>query len=455
MIDRVSTASPNHFPANTANHGLTSHYTYDANGNLTADINKGITSITYNHLNKPIRITLSSGSWIEYRYDAAGTKVSKTTNTANKTDYLGGIEYDANALKRISFSEGYAELLPNATYEYKYAIKDHLGNTRSLFSQDATTLQRNHYYAFGLSITSLDFSGAGAAWKYQYNGKEKQTDFGLNWLDYGARQYDPVVARWHSVDPAAGSMRRHSPYNYCFDNPLRFIDPDGMVPDDITVDKKGNVVERVETDKPHRLFVKDGESKSELALNDPENDQKRLDNAKVGDKLVNFASDEDINLMTEQSGAYAHILGDGIPAGGAADIFDTFSFLALASRDAMDFGPSVIADAAGVSSNTSDRDAKATAAEASNQFVVFGNHETAFNLMDAGNFMWGQAASKTGISSTVAGFGAQVNEGGNDTIADQSAIQQGFNYKPATNRVSPAGSLFSRQVNFDRTGRSR
>jgi YD repeat-containing protein len=63
----VSTASPNYFPANIANHGLTSHYTYDANGNLTADVNKGITSITYNHLNKPVRTTLSSGSWIEYR----------------------------------------------------------------------------------------------------------------------------------------------------------------------------------------------------------------------------------------------------------------------------------------------------------------------------------------------------------------------------------------------------
>jgi RHS repeat-associated protein len=153
--------------------------------------------------------------------------VSKTTNTANKTDYLGGIEYDANALKRISFSEGYAELLPNATYEYKYAIKDHLGNTRSLFSQDATTLQRNHYYAFGLSIASLDFSGAGAAWKYQYNGKEKQTDFGLNWLDYGARQYDPVVARWHSVDPLADKYLSISSFVYTLNNSIKYIDPNG------------------------------------------------------------------------------------------------------------------------------------------------------------------------------------------------------------------------------------
>ncbi len=156
--------------------------------------------------------------------------MSKTTNTANKTDYLGGIEYDANALKRISFSVGYAELLPNATYEYKYAITDHLGNTRALFSQDATTLQRNHYYAFGLSITSLDFSGPGAAWKYQYNGKEKQTDFGFGWYDYGFRFYDPVVARFPQLDPLANDFVYLTPYQYAGNGPISNVDLDGLEP---------------------------------------------------------------------------------------------------------------------------------------------------------------------------------------------------------------------------------
>ena len=62
---------------------------------------------------------------------------------------------------------------------------------------------------------------------HKFGGKELDRSYGLDWYDVLARQYDPVVPSWHTVDPLAEKYYWISPYVYCANNPVNVIDPDG------------------------------------------------------------------------------------------------------------------------------------------------------------------------------------------------------------------------------------
>ncbi len=197
-------------------------YNYDSNGNLTKDLNKGITNISYNCLNLPSVVTFSDGSTITYTYAADGTKlktVHKTGSTTTTTDYCGNVVYENGVQKLLLTDEGYVTLSDS---KYHYYLKDHQGNNRVVINQSGTVEETNHYYPFGGV-----FASSGNVQPYKYNGKELDAKKGLNWYDYGARHYDAALGRFTTVDPSAENYYSTSPFTYCLNNPLNYIDPLG------------------------------------------------------------------------------------------------------------------------------------------------------------------------------------------------------------------------------------
>ncbi|MCH4148112.1 MAG: RHS repeat-associated core domain-containing protein [Prevotella sp.] len=275
-------------------------YEYDGNGNMTKDLNKKIWQIEYNCLNLfpkrqyglrlgnsskldcsrlapylPQRISYQDGSRVLYTYDAGGMKlrtdyyinplassvpqVAGGTGTAGTTlkhtwtDYCGNFIYENDSLKQTLVPDGYVsyrapidsitEMMDSVTAYttnvpvYNFYIKDHLGDDRVVVDEKGTIEQINHYYPFGgLMGESRNLT---SNQKYKYNGKELDRMHGLDWYDYGARMYDAALGQWHSMDPLAEKYMGISPYVYCMDNPVKFIDPDGK---DGRIEKKRSII---------------------------------------------------------------------------------------------------------------------------------------------------------------------------------------------------------------------
>ena len=258
-------------------------YSYDANGNLTKDLNKGISGITYNFLNLPNVVTFSDGSTITYTYGADGTKlrtVHKIGSTTTTTDYCGNVVYENGVQKLLLTEEGYVTLSDS---KYHYYLKDHQGNNRVVISQSGTVEETNHYYPFGGV-----FASTSNVQPYKYNGKELDSKKGLNWYDYGARHYDAALGRFTTNDRFAEKYYSMSPYQYGANNPVNNIDVNG---DTIVVNPNPNGL----IDNVRIFFGFDTKYQKDVKA---DLQQLKKDDKEIGEMIIELEKSKNVHSIT-------------------------------------------------------------------------------------------------------------------------------------------------------------
>ena len=215
MADQAASTAADHLDDFQDGTNSGDDYAYDGNGNMTSDQNKKITAISYNVLNLPSVITVAGKGLIKYYYDVAGNKLQKRTTDISAgpskttvTTYLGGAVYQNDTLQFFGTPEGRVRANTARTFWiYDYFLKDHLGNTRMIITDDynvaSPILESYSYYPYGLiqSGISLQSSISSQHNKYTYNDKELQEDLELGQYDYGARFYDAQIGGWSTQDP--------------------------------------------------------------------------------------------------------------------------------------------------------------------------------------------------------------------------------------------------------------
>ena len=224
-------------------------YTFNANGNMVSDLNKGIRRIAYNRLNLPDTIFFDK-KYITRAYDATGVMLRQQVPMelaidplpltlsgesdgkgnltpglpipipVSRTDYIGSFIYRQGKLKKILTPVGYIEPAQGDNTYYFYQ-SDYQGNIRAVTDEKGKIIERNDYYPFGMLFgTSV---GPDNKQPYKFGGKEYVTAKGYNLYNFGARNLNSSTGGWDTPDPLCENYFPVSPYAYCLNNPVKML----------------------------------------------------------------------------------------------------------------------------------------------------------------------------------------------------------------------------------------
>ncbi|MET1260647.1 DUF6443 domain-containing protein [Flagellimonas sp. DF-77] len=219
----------------------TIEFGYDVNGNITSDLNRGITNIEYNYLNLPMEIVVSNvdhNGTISYIYDANGTKIMKSS-AGNTTLYAGSFVYSGptgnEQLQFFGHPEGYITS-EASVFDYVYQFKDQLGNIRLSYLDNDGVLEiveEKNYYPFGLNHSGYNNGGSNSlgndfAEKWKFQGQELTDELGLSIFEFKYRMHDPSTGRFWQVDPLSESYSYQSPYNFAENRVIDGFELEGL-----------------------------------------------------------------------------------------------------------------------------------------------------------------------------------------------------------------------------------
>ena len=257
-------------------------YFYDSNGNMTADLDRDIVAIRYNLLNLPDTVQFRNGSAIVNYYTADGKRTGSkyltplttvvipagqtfvsTSGTAAMSSHVtarrgsleyAGADFESDTLIRIHNGDGYLDC---SEQDFRYFVRDYQGNIRTVYGsavakltpveppfsltirgaiggdkppirpkpiEHTVTYQRMQYYPFGLPYEA---HYQPEEQPYKYGGKEFIELHGYDSYDFDARMYYPALCRFTTMDPLCEKYYSISPYAYCNNNPVKYVDPDG------------------------------------------------------------------------------------------------------------------------------------------------------------------------------------------------------------------------------------